>query len=110
MQEDILQKHITISEAMFFSASLKIGSHMTATEKKTRVSKIWIDKMDSSGSQSNVFHVSWTQIKEIIKAIGLYECRKTMTGDLSGGQKKRLAIAIELVDNPPVMFFDEPTK
>src|SRR5207302_235276 len=44
-----------------------------------------------------------------IEAFGLESCADRRTSTLSGGQKRRLQIAIGMVQRPPLLFLDEPT-
>lgn len=82
MQDDCLSPHLTVKEAMTVSANLKLGKGTTHQEKKV-------------------------VINEIIETLGL---KDTPSSTLSRGQRKSLSIALELANNPPVMFFDEPTS
>lgn len=45
----------------------------------------------------------------LIRLVGLGEKAKSLTHNLSGGQKQRLNLALALVNNPDVLFLDEPT-
>ncbi len=48
------------------------------------------------------------QAEWVMELLGLSQDRDTLAGNLSGGQKKRLSIAVELVGDPNLFFLDEP--
>lgn len=83
-QDDRLESLLTVIESMRIATDLKLPSNTPPHEKEMI-------------------------IENILSTLGLYEHMHTRSGKLSGGQKKRLSIALELVNNPTVMFLDEPT-
>ncbi|XP_047530196.1 ATP-binding cassette subfamily G member 4 [Vanessa atalanta] len=83
-QDDRLQGLLTVGENMTIAADLKLPTKMDKYEKGE-------------------------VIEDILTNLGLYEHMNTRGAQLSGGQRKRLSIALELINNPLVMFLDEPT-
>jgi ABC-2 type transport system ATP-binding protein len=55
------------------------------------------------------FYPSGRPVNELIELMDLGEKRKTRTADLSGGQRQRLSVALALVNDPELIFLDEPT-
>ena len=89
-QDDIILRTMTVYEALYMSALLKLPETTSIEEKK----KI-VDKM--------------------ISTLHLEKCKDTIVGDsilkgISGGERKRLSVGMEMIMNPSIIFLDEPTS
>jgi ABC-type multidrug transport system ATPase subunit len=88
-QDDLLIEELTVFENLFFNA------------------KLCFDNMSEEEIAAKV--------DGVLKNLGLYEIRNIQVGTplnkkISGGQRKRLNISLELIREPAIMFLDEPTS
>jgi ABC-type multidrug transport system ATPase subunit len=88
-QDDMLIEELTVYQNLYFNARLCFGDY-TETQLKNTVDKVLLD-------------------------LDLYEIKDLQVGDMlnkkvSGGQRKRLNIGLELMREPVILFIDEPTS
>ena len=89
MQDDTFPATVTPSEALRFSAKLR----------RPNLSDAEVHSL----------------VREVQEKLGLMGCKTTMVGDelvkgISGGERKRLSIGVELVTRPSILLLDEPTS
>jgi ABC transport system ATP-binding/permease protein len=84
-QDDIVHRDLTVERALYYAARLRLPSDFTKEQ------------------------IRW-RIDEVLEDVEMTERRKLLVSKLSGGQRKRVSIALELLANPGIFFLDEPTS
>ncbi|MCL9796497.1 ATP-binding cassette domain-containing protein [Frankia sp. AgKG'84/4] len=84
-QDDILHPQLTVRRALRFAAELRFPADTPAAERNARV-------------------------EEVIGELGLADQATQRISTLSGGQRKRTSVALELLTRPSLLFLDEPTS
>ncbi len=84
-QDDIVHKDLTVERALYYAAKMRLPSDFTNNQIQQR-------------------------INEVLEDVEMTRRRGLLVKKLSGGQRKRVSIALELLGNPSVFFLDEPTS
>ncbi|XP_024375901.1 ABC transporter G family member 4 isoform X1 [Physcomitrium patens] len=90
MQDDALFPMLTVEETLMYSARLRISSYISMAEKKLRV-------------------------QSTMEELGLLHVAKSRVGNdnfrgLSGGERRRVSIGVDVIHDPAVLILDEPTS
>lgn len=83
-QDDIVHRELTVDQSLYYSAKLRLPNASNEAIK---------EKIDQVLQQLNITHI-----------------RSSLVGKISGGQRKRVSIAVEILTDPMVLFLDEPTS
>ncbi|GCE47836.1 ABC-type multidrug transport system ATPase subunit [Thermosporothrix hazakensis] len=84
-QDDIIHRELTVEHALYYAAKLRLPEDVSDEQIRQRIDEV-LDDVEMTGR------------------------RKLLINKLSGGQRKRVSIALELLANPSVFFLDEPTS
>ncbi len=84
-QDDIVHEQLTVFDELMYAAELRLPSTFGAEERESRV-------------------------HAVLKQLRLVPQTRQRINRLSGGQRKRVSIAVELLNRPGVLFLDEPTE
>lgn len=84
-QQDIVYDNLTLYDMLLYTAKLRLPKDTTAQEREAAIAKA-------------------------IQLVELTEKRDSFIKALSGGQRKRASIAVELLSNPNLLFLDEPAS
>ncbi|CAI7918916.1 unnamed protein product [Closterium sp. NIES-54] len=90
MQDDVLFSSLTVRETLMYAAELRLEPRFPRREKEDKVARL-------------------------IDLLGLAKVAETLIGGekkrgVSGGERKRVAIGVEMVSDPKILFLDEPTS
>jgi ABC-type multidrug transport system ATPase subunit/pSer/pThr/pTyr-binding forkhead associated (FHA) protein len=89
-QDDIIHEELTVYKTLYYAAKLRLPDDTSDKEINSRINKV-------------IQSLSLNQDKE-------KDIRKSKVLDLSGGQRKRVSIAVEMLTEPTILFLDEPTS
>jgi len=84
-QQDIVFDNLTVADMLGYAAKLRLPEDFTEQERQQVIS-------------------------QVLESVELAAHKQTMIKSLSGGQKKRASIAVELLSDPTLFFLDEPTS